>query len=106
MFKFNCSNLPATLVEEGAELLYPSSSFEISSAAHITQQTQTPRMPTLNATHNNIESTFKTRANRAKNTIQNHEQRSKHNQKSLTFNAKKFFSTQRTPKSHKNKNKP
>jgi len=46
MFNDNCSNLPATLVEEGAELLFPSSSFEISLPAH--------RSMYPNATHTNI----------------------------------------------------
>jgi hypothetical protein len=57
------------------------------------QHTQMPRMPTLKATHNNIESTIKTRANSARNTIQKHQQPAEHKQKSQASTAKKFFQT-------------
>jgi len=68
------------LVEEGAKRLLPSSS-EISLPATPVQHTQTSRMPTLNFTLSNIERHAKTPSNRARNTIQNHEQRSNHKQK-------------------------
>jgi hypothetical protein len=55
MFKYNCFNLPATMVEEGVRDKTPSP-FEISIPAEPCQQhTQTPRIATLNVTHTNIE---------------------------------------------------
>jgi len=60
VFKYSCSNLPATLVEEGAKQLTLSSSFEISLRAEPAQHKQSPRMPTLNFTHPNIEHHAKT----------------------------------------------
>jgi uncharacterized protein with GYD domain len=50
-----------------------------------------------NRTTNHVEAHHKTESNSAQNTIQNHEQNAKRKQKSLTFTAKKFFCTQRSP---------
>jgi len=110
VFKFNCSNLPATPVEEGIREIAPSS-FKISFPAEPSstqrmlvflrqrqhqhprnaQHTQKPRIPTLNVTHTNIERHARTRANSPRNTNQNNKQRPEHTQKSLTFTTKKFF---------------
>jgi hypothetical protein len=57
----------------------------------------TPRMPTLNVTHSNIESHHKTQVNSARNTIQNHKQRSEHKLKTPALTARIFFQTHTNP---------
>jgi hypothetical protein len=54
-------------------------------------------MATLNVTHANIESAIKTRANSARNTIQNRQQSLNHKQKSPAFTLKNFSRLIATP---------
>jgi hypothetical protein len=67
-----------------------------------TQHTQMPRIPTSKATHNNIESTIKTRANSPQSSLQKPEQSLSHKLKSRAFTAKNFFQTHTNPLPHGN----
>jgi len=77
----NCSNLPTTLLQEGARPSLPSS-LEISHPAEPCQHAQKPRTPTLNVTHTNIESHHETRVNSPQATNQKQQQQPRNKQKS------------------------
>jgi len=72
---------------------------------HSSPTCQSPRIATLNVTHNNIQLHARTPPNSARNTIQNHKQRPKAKQKSRAFTLKIFFYTHTNPLSQTAKNR-